>query len=90
MAGVARLVTLRAAARRATVCADLPAVHDALAAGRVSAGHVDALARLVGELDRRGAGRTEGLESAVVGSAVVMPVEAFEREVRNLSRILSR
>ena len=78
------------AARRATVCADLPAVHDALAAGRVSAGHVDALARLVGELDEAGRAELKDLESAVVGSAAVMPVEAFEREVRNLGRILSR
>ena len=38
-----------AAARRATVCAQLPEVHDALAAGRMSAGHVDAVARLAGE-----------------------------------------
>ena len=41
------------AARRATVCADLPAVHDALAAGKVSAGHVDALARIAPSSTRR-------------------------------------
>ena len=78
------------AARRATVCADLPAVHDALAAGRVSAGHVDALARLTAELDDAARAELKDLESAVVGSACEMPVEAFEREVRNLGRILSR
>ena len=79
-----------AAARRAAVCADLPAVHDALAAGKVSAGHVDALARLTAELDESGRAELKDLETAVVGSAAVMPVEAFEREVRNLGRILSR
>ena len=77
------------AARRAAVCADLPQVHDALAAGKVSAGHVDALARLTAELDESGRAELKDLETAVVGSAAVMPVEAFEREVRNLGRILS-
>ena len=52
------------------MCADLPAVHDALAAGRVSAGHVDALARLVAELDDAARAELKDLESAVVGSAV--------------------
>ena len=72
------------------MCADLPAVHDALAAGKVSAGHVDALARMRAELDDAARAELKDLESAVVGSACVMPVEAFEREVRNLGRILSR
>ena len=79
-----------AAARRAAVCADLPEVHDALAAGQVSAGHVDAVARLAGELDDAARAELKDLQSAVVGSASVMPVEAFEREIRNLGRILSR
>ena len=72
------------------MCADLPAVHDALASGKVSAGHVDALARMTAEFDDAARAELKDLESAVVGSAVVMPVEAFEREVRNLGRILSR
>ena len=79
-----------AAARRATVCAELPAVHDALAAGRMSAGHVDAVARLSGELDDAARAELQDLQSAVVRSAVVMPVETFEREMRNLGRVLSR
>ena len=56
----------------------------------MSAGHVDALARMVTELDDAARAELKDLESAVVGSAAVMPVEAFEREVRNLGRILSR
>ena len=78
------------AARRATVCADLPEVHDALAAGKVSAGHVDAVARLAGELDDAGRAELKDLESAVVARRSVMPVETFEREMSNLGRVLSR
>jgi hypothetical protein len=36
---------------RASVCAAIPAVHSALADGRVSAGHADAIARAVNPLD---------------------------------------
>lgn len=78
------------AARRASVCADLPEVYDALAAGRVSTGHVDAVARLAGELDDAARAELKDLQSAVVQSAVVMPVETFEREMSKLGRILSR
>jgi hypothetical protein len=78
-----------AAARRATVCADLTEVHDALACGRMSAGHVDAVARLAGELDDAARAELHDLQAAVVQSAVVMPVETFEREMSKLGRILS-
>ena len=79
-----------AAARRATVCAQLPEVHDALAAGRMSAGHVDAVARLSGELDDAARAELKDLQSAVVQSAGVMPVETFEREMSKLGQVLSR
>jgi len=78
------------AARRASVCAELPEVHDALAAGQMSAGHVDAVARLAGELDDAGRAELKDLQAAVVRSAVVMPVETFEREMSKLGRALSR
>ena len=68
----------------------MPAVHDALAAGMVSAGHVDALARAVGQLDDAGRAELAELESTLVESAVSSTVEAFEREVGQLTRILSR
>ncbi len=73
-----------AAARRASVCSELSEVHDALAAGRVSAGHVDAVARLAGELDDAARAELKDLQSAVVQSAIVMPVETFEREMSKL------
>ena len=79
-----------AAARRASVCAQLPAVHDALASGRMSAGHVDAVARLAGDLDDAARAELHDLQSAVVQSAAVMAVETFEREMSKLGRILSR
>jgi Domain of unknown function (DUF222) len=79
-----------AAARRAAVCSDLPKVHDALAGGRMSAGHVDAVARLAGELDDAARAELKDLQSAVVQSASVMPVETFEREMSKLGRVLSR
>jgi hypothetical protein len=78
------------AARRASLCADLPEVHDALAAGRMSAGHVDALARLTSELDDAARAELKDLQPAVVQSASVMPVETFEREMSKLGRVLSR
>ena len=55
----------------------------------MSAGHVDALARLTTELDDTARAELKDLQSAVVGSAAVMPVETFEQEVRKLGRILS-
>jgi hypothetical protein len=79
-----------AAARRATACAQLPDVCDALAAGRMSAGHVDAVARLAGELDEAGRAELKDLQAAVVQSAAVMPVETFEREMSKLGQALSR
>ena len=80
----------RQAARRGEVCGQMPAVHDALAAGTLSAGHVDALARAVGQLDDAGRAQLAELESTLVESAATTTVEAFEREVGQLTRILSR
>ena len=55
----------------------------------MSAGHVDAVARLAGELDDAGRAELKDLQAAVVRSAVVMPVETFEREMSKLGRALS-
>src|SRR6187431_179779 len=38
-------------AARGQVCADMPALHDALAAGTIAAGHVDAVARVAGQVE---------------------------------------
>jgi hypothetical protein len=78
-----------AAVGRAGVCDLLPAVHDALAAGSVSAGHADALARVASSLDDAGRSELRALESTLVDSAKASSVEAFERQVRDLGRILT-
>ena len=80
----------REAARRGSVCADLPGLFDALASGVVSSGHVDAVARLAGRLDDAGRAELRDLEPAIVGSATRTVVEVFEREMRDLERILTR
>ena len=56
----------------------------------MSAGHVDAVARLAGELDDAARAELQDLQSAVVQSATVMAVETFEREMSKLGRVLSR
>jgi hypothetical protein len=78
-----------AAVGRVGVCDLVPAVHDALAAGAVSAGHTDALARVAGSLDDAGRSELRALESTLVESAKASSVETFERRVRDLGRILT-
>ena len=63
---------------------------DALASGAVSSGHVDAIARLAGKLDDAGRAELRDLEAAIVRSAERSVVEVFEREMRDLERILTR
>src|SRR5262245_21558925 len=75
---------------RATVCAAMPDVHEALAAGTLSAGHADAIARAANRLDD-----DERLELAarapeLVEHAAVMSVDCFARKVRELARRISR
>ena len=56
----------------------------------MSAGHADALAGVVKDLDERGRSDLQELESTLVDSAKTSSVEAFSREVRKLGQILSR
>jgi hypothetical protein len=92
LAGGGRRSTKEAAAAsaRAGVCDLLPGVHDALTAGELSAGHTDALARVASELDDAGRSQLQELEPTLVESATTSSVEKFERQVRDLGRILSR
>jgi hypothetical protein len=78
-----------AAVGRAGVCDLLPGVHDALAAGEVSSGHADALARVTRDLDDNGRSQLKELEATLVESATTSSVEAFERQMRDLGRILA-
>ena len=77
-------------AARGDACASMPEWHDALAAGAVSAGHVDAIARAAGDLDDSGRADLAELSESLVDAAASSSVEAFERRVRDLARRLSR
>ena len=62
------------------LCAEMPELHDALAAGTVAAGHVDAVARVAGQVEPIGAfpvggagGRVGGHRRGVVGGLVRTP-----------------
>lgn len=79
-----------AAARRGAIGELLPSMRGALAAGEVSAGHADAVAKVAAQLDDTGRAELQALEPTLVASAVASSVEAFEREVRDLGRVLSR
>jgi Domain of unknown function (DUF222) len=68
----------------------MPGFHDALSIGEVSAGHLDAVARLSASLDDAGRGELNTLEPTLVESARTKPVEEFTRECRDLGRALSR
>ncbi len=80
----------QAAATRAAVCTEMPGFHDALATGAVSAGHVDAVARAAAQLSDAARSELTTHADSLVSSAHAMPVETFERECRDLARILSR
>src|SRR5215216_876209 len=76
--------------RQAKALELLPQLGEALAAGEVSAGHVDAVARTVADLDDAGRERLRELDAAVTDAAIgASSVEAFEKETRELSRLLS-
>jgi hypothetical protein len=68
----------------------MPEVHAALAAGTVSAGHADAIARAGRRLDEAGRGELAALECELVELAARTTVERFDRTVRDLARRLSR
>ena len=67
----------------------MPALHDALSSGAVSAGHVDAVARVAGQVEP--AVRDALIESVdtLVETASSASVDWFERHVRDLARRLS-
>jgi hypothetical protein len=77
-------------AGRAAVLETMPALHDALARGAVSAGHVDAVARAAERLQP--AERAELVElapSLVSAAEAAASVEAFERDTRKLAQMLA-
>src|ERR671912_1063464 len=76
-------------AARGQVCADMPELHHALAAGTVAAGHVDAVARVVGQVEESVRAQLVEQAADLVDKASVSSVDWFERHVRDLARRLS-
>jgi hypothetical protein len=77
-------------AERSAVCAAMPEVHDALAAGTLSAGHADAIARASNRLDAEERVELAAQAPSLVEQAATTSVDAFARQVRDLARRLSR
>lgn len=75
---------------RAGVLEAMPALHDALAAGAVSAAHVDAVVRAADRLQPEERADLLSLTPELVASASETPVAAFERDTRQLAQLLSR
>ena len=75
---------------RATVCEAMPEVHAALAAGTLSAGHADAIARAANRLDDDERVELAAMASELVAQAATTSVDAFARKVRDLARRISR
>jgi hypothetical protein len=77
-------------AERSTVCAAMPELHEALAAGTLSAGHADAIARASNRLDDHERVELAAQAPALVAAAATTSVDAFARRVRDLARRISR
>ena len=77
-------------AERASVCTAMPEVHAALAAGTVSAGHADAIARAANRLDAHERVELAALAPSLVMQAATTSVDVFARKVRDLARRISR
>jgi hypothetical protein len=79
----------RAGDEREQVCTALPSFEDALAAGAVSAGHVDAIAGAIRNLDEVVAAEFLGHSDDLLADAERMSVDAFDRNCRDLARHLN-
>ena len=75
---------------RATVCAAMPEIHATMAAGTLSAGHADAIARASNRLDDDERVEPAAMAPQLVTQASSMAVDTFARKVRDLARRLSR
>jgi hypothetical protein len=79
----------QASARRGEVCELFPGLHEALAAGNVSAAHADAVARVAADLDDAGRAQLRDVEGAVVAAAEPSTVQEFSHKMGELGRALS-
>src|SRR5262245_55363728 len=76
----------RTADEREQVCSSLPSFEDALAAGDVSAGHVDAIASAVRGLDQPTAAEFFANSADLLSKANTLGVDAFGQTCRDLAR----
>lgn len=79
----------RAAAGRERACATMPGFESALAAGALSAGHVDAVAAALNGLDQATTAEFVGFADALLAHAEAHGPDEFAREARDLARTLS-
>lgn len=79
----------RAASDRSSVCDRMPGFESALIEGSVSAGHLDAIANASRGLDDAATSALDSCAEDLLSSAKNKPVAAFEKEVRDLARLVS-
>ena len=79
----------RAADDRERVCSVLPGFEEALAAGTVSAGHVDAIAGAIRNLDEPTKAEFVALGAELLADAERSGVDLFDRSCRDLARHLN-
>lgn len=78
-----------AASERETICGAMPSFEDALAAGDVTAAHVDAIASATRNLDEHLLAEFVACEADLLTDANHQRVETFERNCRDLARYLA-
>jgi hypothetical protein len=76
----------KAAAEREEVCTAMPGFEDALSAGDVSAGHVDAVANATRDLDGAEAAEFAAEAESLLGDARRQGVDAFAKNCRDLAK----
>ncbi len=79
----------RRAASRATACEAAPTFHDALTTGRMTGGHLDAVAAVMGRLDSEVLPDFAMHAPDLIGRAEKLTVDQFERECRDLGRFIT-
>ena len=76
----------KTASERETVCTAMPGFEDALAAGSVSTGHVDAVAAATRNLDDEASAEFVAEADSLLGTAQQQGVDAFAKGCRDLAK----
>lgn len=75
--------------RRAEVSEQMPSLHEGLENGKVSSGHLDAIASVRSRLDAETRDDFDSYESDIAAAAATTSVDQFARELRDLARTLT-